>query len=63
MSWVQKVMRVLAPACEKQRMEFRKERARLAATAEDLNRTVMGLDSKQIQVAMEKLRNGNTPNQ
>lgn len=33
-------MRFLAPSCEKQRMEFRKELAKVEAHSEDLMRTL-----------------------
>jgi len=36
----QKVMRFLAPSCERQRMEFREALAKLNAHAEDLQRTM-----------------------
>jgi hypothetical protein len=40
MSLVHKMMRFIAPACEKQRMEFRHELAKLDAHTEDLTRTL-----------------------
>jgi hypothetical protein len=40
MNLTQKVMRLLAPVCEKQRMEFREELSRVEAHTEDLMRTL-----------------------
>ena len=40
MKLMQKVMRILAPTCERQRMEFRQELAKVNAHTEDLLRTM-----------------------
>lgn len=40
MNLTQKLMRIISPTCEKQRMEFRKELAKLDAHTEDLTRTL-----------------------
>ena len=44
----QKLMRLLAPACEKNRMEFRQELAKVEAHTEDLLRT-MRISPQQMQ--------------
>lgn len=37
----EKIMRILAPECERQRMEFREARQRVEAHAEHLSRTLV----------------------
>ena len=53
MKWTQKVMRIIAPVCERQRMEFRGELARVEATTEDLLRTLK-FSPKQMQALREQ---------
>lgn len=51
----QKIMRLLAPLCERQREEFRIELARASACAEDLHRTVT-LKREEIEKALREYR-------
>lgn len=51
----QRIMRLLAPLCERQREEFRIELARASACAEDLHRTVT-LKREEIEKALREYR-------
>lgn len=51
----QKLMRFLAPACEKQRMQFRREMDKVLAHSEDLTRTVR-LTPQQVAQIRERAR-------
>ncbi len=55
MKLYQKIMRFIAPVCERQREEFRLEMARASANAEDLHRTVV-LKADDIQKALRDYR-------
>jgi hypothetical protein len=48
----QRIMRIIAPVCEKQRMEFRAELARVEANTEDLLRTLK-ITPQQMQALRE----------
>jgi hypothetical protein len=53
------IMRLVAPHCERQRMELRHDIARTEAHAEDLRRTVRAVDERTVaeaRDAYERLR-------
>jgi hypothetical protein len=58
----QRIMRFLAPACERQREEFRHEVSRATAHAEDLQRTVIQRGGEIAKVIEEgSLKGGRLP--
>lgn len=62
MKLYQKLMRWLAPACEKQRAEFRYEMARAHAEVEDFHRTVtLNRDDIAKAIEAQMIRKGPLP--
>ena len=55
MKFHQHIMKILSWSCERQRVEFRHEMARMSATAEDLNRT-MTLRRDEIEEALKEYK-------
>lgn len=56
MKLYQKLMRLLDPACERQRAEYRHELARAQAEIEDLHRTVVSRGPDLAKALEERLR-------
>jgi hypothetical protein len=54
MRWSVKILRWLAPICERERMEFRHALAMAQAHAEDLTRMTVGLDAALLRRAIQQ---------